>query len=501
MMNSTQFLYMQTQSDSGYGWLVLSIGCLVFTAVFAQQRLHINLPFPTLTLPSVRLPHVLFVGFILRSISLFQFPWYDESFTARMASLPLDKLPGAIMGDVHPPLFYLLEWVLYHLGITSPAGMRLLPLVFGLVSIALVYRLAVALGMKEAAIGAALIVALLPNAMYYSVEARQYSLLAMLVLGAWICLMEGRKRLFVLCAGLLVWTHNIGVIYLAIACLIALLKWRDLRPVMAAGLINALWLPVLVIQARDVADGFWLQSIGWYDLLEPLVGTTVLTVAKGFVIPLYLAAITLSLYSFWAARRWLVRAYPLVLLVFGVPILLGLVSWLWTPVYLMRSMLPVGIGLTIFWASAAAHNRWLQLPLVAMMLIAGLGFMHYERTRDYPLVLSRCEGADSALFIDVPSAVLGSRYITLDWRLWEGANDLNQTLTDETKAALNLVQGDIRQMNGYVCVVAEHNPFISTAEQSYLSYLLTHYPHRDYRVMYTPVYGFGVYIIDTGLHE
>lgn len=495
---------MQARAESGYGWLVLSISCVLSTLIFVRHRVRWRLATPPLNLPTLNLPLSFFlvIGALARLPALFERPWYDETFTRLMASLSLEKLPTAILGDVHPPLYYGLSWVIYQLGGTSFLALRLPALLFGVLCIALVYRLTQSLGFKREAIWAAALVAFLPNAMYYSTEARQYALLAALVLGAWICILEGRKRLFILCAGLMLWTHNLGIVYLFIASLLFLLKWRDIRPVIAAGALNAVWLPFVVYQARDVSDGFWVQPISPPALLMPLVQTTYSTVPTDYLIPLYMAVITLSLYAFWDARRSIRQLHPLIALVLGAPLLLGVISWLFFPVWLPRALLPVGMGLAVFWAKATVQHRWLQ-PLVALLIgVGAIAFMTYERTQDYASMLSRCHRADSVLYIDVPSAFLGSAYLSdMPSVLWQGANDFNQTLSQDAKDAFGFVQGDIRQMNGYVCVVAEHNPLVSHAEQTYLTYLLTNYPHTDYRAMYSPIFGFGVYILNTGLHE
>src|SRR5690606_16059505 len=36
--------------------------------------------------------------------------WYDENFTLILARLPFDRMIAATAGDVHPPLWYLIEW-------------------------------------------------------------------------------------------------------------------------------------------------------------------------------------------------------------------------------------------------------------------------------------------------------------------------------------------------------------------------------------------------------
>jgi len=49
------------------------------------------------------------LGSLLRLAWIWTQPlWYDENFTLAVLRLPLDRMWTAILGDVHPPLFYLL---------------------------------------------------------------------------------------------------------------------------------------------------------------------------------------------------------------------------------------------------------------------------------------------------------------------------------------------------------------------------------------------------------
>src|SRR5690606_4950260 len=41
--------------------------------------------------------------------------WYDENFTLILARLPFDRMIAATAGDVHPPLWYLIEWMFIRL--------------------------------------------------------------------------------------------------------------------------------------------------------------------------------------------------------------------------------------------------------------------------------------------------------------------------------------------------------------------------------------------------
>ena len=56
--------------------------------------------------------------------------WYDEVFTLAVAGLPLGRMFMALAGDVHPPLFYLIEW--FNIRLFGPGALRLPAFLFGL---------------------------------------------------------------------------------------------------------------------------------------------------------------------------------------------------------------------------------------------------------------------------------------------------------------------------------------------------------------------------------
>src|SRR3990172_8957004 len=51
--------------------------------------------------------------------------WYDEAFSAHLAALPLPRLIAATAGDVHPPLWYIIEWLMVHTLGASEFSLRL----------------------------------------------------------------------------------------------------------------------------------------------------------------------------------------------------------------------------------------------------------------------------------------------------------------------------------------------------------------------------------------
>jgi uncharacterized membrane protein len=214
--------------------------------------------------------------------------WYDETFTALVSSLPFDRMMTAIAGDVHPPLWYIIEWATVRLLGRSEIALRLPAVACAAVAVYLTWRVALALGLRrETAALAAVLLALLPGQIYYAQEARMYMLLQVAVLLAALGIFTRRPRL--MAAGMVaaLYTHNIGAVYVALLAELyiwvegvlsiwrlmvgdikfpkmALIMLRDwLLPLAAVVVAYLPWLAVTLRQARAVNGGFWLPR---YDV-------------------------------------------------------------------------------------------------------------------------------------------------------------------------------------------------------------------------------------------
>src|SRR3972149_279954 len=120
--------------------------------------------------------------------------WYDEAFTSLISDLPFDRALMAIAGDVHPPLYYLMSWIMAHMAGNSELTMRLPAALFGILSCYQLYLFVIlscyqlylfvmAISSdKNLAIWSTFVMAVLPAQLYYSQEARGYTLLTWLFL-------------------------------------------------------------------------------------------------------------------------------------------------------------------------------------------------------------------------------------------------------------------------------------------------------------------------------
>ena len=447
------------------------------------------------------------VPFLLESL------WYDEAFSFRIAMMPFGQLGPAIISDVHPPTYYGLIWLWARLapGLSGPAlwaWLRLPSLAFGLLAIYLVHRLAVALGLGlVAAFVAALLVALTPASIYYSTEMRNYSMLICALLGALVCIWEDRPGGFVVCLAALGWLHNLGLLYVPVVALVALIvhwqkydwcytfdSWsshigevvvRDQRrpwviAIVAGGLLSLVWLPLLIRQSGAISDGFWI----YFNAGTPFwsLALNLMYVPRELIFLLLLPVIGLSALGFYLVRDWLRRFNGgLILLVLvGPPSLSILLSIFWAPVYLPRSFVPLNLLALI--PLAIALVRFPRLLLVWLAL-AFVGVVSYIRTENLlrpdfaGMMAAGCAGADAIYYTAIDTAITiapvdGGRPALV----WAGGRDRGLTFKIDELPVLDFSAGDITQFAGrVVCVPYLLTPRTVEPERAYVAELMQTY--------------------------
>jgi len=418
--------------------------------------------------------------------------WYDESFTAWLAKLPFDRMMQAIRGDVHPPLWYIVEWANVRVFGTSEWAIRLPSAVFGIVGVLLVWQLALALGLdKRTAFVAGALAAILPSAIYYSQEGRMYSMLAVFVLGALIAAVKERWILYALLCACAAFSQNVGVFYTTAISIVVILThlkvWRTaVAPILSVAGFGLAYLPelaVLLKQAGAVKESFWVGPTTAGGVLMPFA-----TMTMGWRLPdqiqahAYAVAFGATMIGLVAARKWIFTQKGLLLIaaIFLTPALVALVSWFWRPIYIPRLFFPAMLALMILWAYPLMHlaptNRKIARAALVPMMIAGVVF-HYlpgvntrmDIDRYSSVIKQGWEPGDVIYHMAIDSYVLMGYYSPdVPIYILPHASDLNQSLTEETKQAMafNPFPFDQLRQQGYrrAWVIAKINPLVSTEQ-------------------------------------
>ena len=235
---------------------------------------------------------LILAAFILRVFRLdFQSLWYDEAFSAYLAHFDLATITARTAADIQPPFYYYLLNVWIALAGECEFALRFLSLFFGVLTIPLLYVTAQRLFNRAAARIAMLLATISPLYVWYSQEARMYTLITFLLLWSSYALLrelgETRGRwwsVFVIANIAAVYTHYFAFGVIAFQMLFAAycLLFTSLRSRItyhAAGMLLAFaaiflaflpWTPFVVARFGQDAS-YWRGTLKLDEALRHIL--------------------------------------------------------------------------------------------------------------------------------------------------------------------------------------------------------------------------------------
>lgn len=406
---------------------------------------------------------VLVVALVVRLIAISQSLWLDEAIGALVVRdySYSEIITDFLRSDNHPPLFYLdlKSWTSI-LGY-SEFALRLPSVIYGVLTVYLTFLIASKISRRKEGlipITSALLLATSPFHIYYSQEARMYSLaafLASLAIYSFLHLIDKKVEivhwvLFSLAITMLVFTDYVPVFLLPVFWIYALLKGFDRKWWVKFTLVHSLlvmvgilWLPTLIIQAekgrwlmstipawRQVAGGanfkqaalVWMKFVlGRITFLNKRLYYSLIVVAS---VPI---VITLALALKRRARVLLVWLWLVV------PLMLGFIVSYWFPAFIYFRFLFVVPAFYVLLANGVSMTKKMKQKylLIIILLINILGFMKYvfdpqqhrENWRQaVRFVESRVEESEVVLF-SYPQPFSPYRWYARKSHLAHGATD------------------------------------------------------------------------------
>ncbi len=359
-----------------------------------------------LSLSKVALLLIVLLAFLLRLYRLdHQSLWYDEGFSVYLARMSLSEITARTASDIHPPLYYhLLHLWLGPFG-DSEFVLRFFSLLFGLLTVPLIYALGRRLLGMASGLLAALLLAISPLYLWYSQEARMYTLVTFLcLLSSYLLLRALEEKVGLLWGGyilvnvLAVYSHFYAFFVLAFHLLFLLVWWavNRKRDALLAGLLSQggvvlAYLPwsgfVLRRYAADVS--YWRGELVFTEVVRKTLilfstGHTILesraqpiAFVYGVFILFGLVAIALHRSS-GPAREWfpLFGGLFLTLYLFIPLLLLFLVSYQrpkFHPRYLMLAspafFLIIAGGIGALWEKGRQGGHWVACAMVSLFFI------------------------------------------------------------------------------------------------------------------------------------
>lgn len=314
--------------------------------------------------------------------------WYDEAFTLLVARLSLPDLITATAGDVHPPLWYLIEWIMIRVLGQDVWVLRLPSLIASMWGMYLTYRLGQRLNLSHSALVAALgFMAINGVQIWYAQEGRMYALLQALVLVQVLSVLERRWSWLFLSTAAALWLHNYALIYMAVIGLFAMEnEWRQpdrkiKRVILAMAGAVALWLPwvvALYLQMSQVAAGYWIQDFRLGTViycLSAILWSFVMDGPMESIAPM----VTIGALSLALVRAWQRREHGVLIWIGLAPLILVVIaSIIWRPILLYRGLIGSVPALVLLLAETlagqrqSAVNRWIAGVIVLPIMLAGM---------------------------------------------------------------------------------------------------------------------------------
>lgn len=227
---------------------------------------------------------IILAGLILRLISLNQSLWLDEAISTLAVKnyFLRDLVAQYAKADFHPPGWFIILWFWTKIFGYSEIAVRIPSVIFGILSIWILYLLGKKLLSEKLGIAAALLLAVNPLHIYYSQEARMYGMATLAVLINFLIitkLVKGERfRILYLTASNLFVLSSDYLTYFILPAqflILWLLKKDTLRiwilSLATACLLGIWWLPVFLgqIGVGTVATNqlpAWKSVVGGFDI-------------------------------------------------------------------------------------------------------------------------------------------------------------------------------------------------------------------------------------------
>lgn len=336
---------------------------------------------------------IIALGFGLRLYRLdAQSFWHDEAYSAGVAAAAPADIVANQFSSVHPPLYYLLLHCWLALG-QGDFVLRLFSAMLGVAGIAAIYSLGRVLYDESVGLVAATITAMSPFSIYYSQEARMYSLLFLLgclLISSYARMLQtdspGWWAAYAALGALGLNTHFFcGLLILSLHLHFVLRRtpwgkpWRTLT--FCDGLILLTMVPrlgVVASQIGKVAGDYWIRRPSFAQLLSAPHNFTLSQHISHTLIPFAFGLVLfLFIVTHLQVTRELARGGPdtaalaLTLVVFWTPLLVTFVLSQWRPIYLERSLMVAvpGLYLLLAWGAVSTRERFVNSALAVLLAL------------------------------------------------------------------------------------------------------------------------------------
>ena len=201
--------------------------------------------------------------------------WFDEANSLLIAKAGPARIIDAVLDDTHSPFYYLvLRYWQFVAG--GEAGARLLSVLAGVATVAVVYSLGQTLAGRGAGLLAGVLLSVCPLHVWYSQEVRMYTLQTLLVCLSFLFMMLALRREramfwagYSIFTALSLYAQYVSLfVIIAQSVFVAIYYWRDRRKLLhwllaqgAVGLLFAPWLSQFLSQTRMTMGSGWSEPL------------------------------------------------------------------------------------------------------------------------------------------------------------------------------------------------------------------------------------------------
>ncbi len=346
---------------------------------------------------------ILLVGGLLRLYGLgFQSLWNDELISWRRSNFDTisEVIKATQTSDVHPPGYQIILYGVEKTLGDSESMLRLPSALAGIISIYVIFLIGSRLFSKKEGLLSALIMGILWCPLYYSQEARAYSLLllfSLITIYLWIKIIDGLnnnnlnkfiRSSYVVTAIITSYLHYFGAFFIGIQGVIILLifltNWKNIRILILLYLVIGVsyfpWLPSLYLQIKSPVGGH-IKSPGIdviygyvkYIFNGHYVFILLVSIFVGYlVLNYFIRSFKMKEINF----KKLIDNYPELFLIgwFAVPFLLAfLISNFATPIFTYRNLIIIMPAAFILLARSIItfpiqKKLFIILPLIILFL-------------------------------------------------------------------------------------------------------------------------------------
>ena len=321
--------------------------------------------------------------------------WGDEAWTSLISQLPYVDMLKTTAADFHPSGYYTVVELVYKFLPPTEIATRSISIIFYLLTLFMVFKLASFVRGKLFGLLTALVVATNPIFFTYAFEARNYTMFAFAATGSVYFLIELSKKFtrqriigFILFSALGIYTHYYMFFVLAAQGIYIMLYDRQILFKMigtyiVVGLLYLPWIPFLAGQLNSVAGDYWIGGIDkrtHFEALLRILGGEHQNVIRPWLFGLSVGLLTIGIGQH-ILRHKFEKPYLLTWLWAVVPFVLATLPGLsidgvklpFRPIFFWRYLIGSSVPLSMVMIhSAQKFPKYLMVATVGTLIILSL---------------------------------------------------------------------------------------------------------------------------------